>query len=144
MTLQTSVVLITLALLCVSQSATAQGNLVVNGGFDTDASGLTITNVNSSGGGGYQSDFGNPPGSVRLNNLSSPKDPTASQIINGLTPGIFISFQETIAVEGKMLRTIVLEWHSTEISYLKQQPRQTSSVSIVSASITRPLQRARF
>jgi hypothetical protein len=87
MTLQTSVVLITLALLCVSQSATAQGNLVVNGGFDTDASGLTITNVNSSGGGGYQSDFGNPPGSVRLNNLSSPKDPTASQIINGLTPG---------------------------------------------------------
>lgn len=44
-------VLICLMLLSSAQSATAQVNLVVNGGFDTDASGWTITNV--SDGGGY-------------------------------------------------------------------------------------------
>jgi hypothetical protein len=80
------IVLITLMLLCFAQSAVAQGNLVVNGGFDTDASGWTITNV--SAGGGYISFVGNPAGSVYLNNPSLPPVPTASQEINSLTPGV--------------------------------------------------------
>jgi len=87
MTLNISVVLIALALSCFSQSATAQGNLVVNGGFDTDSSGWILTNISVSEGGGYHATFGNPPGSVLLYNPSLPEDPTASQIINGLTPG---------------------------------------------------------
>ena len=81
-----TVILISLMLLSFAQSATAQGNLVVNGGFDTDASGWTITNV--SGGGGYVSFVGNPAGSVYLNNPSLPPVPTASQTINSLTPGV--------------------------------------------------------
>jgi hypothetical protein len=87
MTLKTSVVLTALALSCFSQSATAQGNLVVNGGFDTDTSGWILTNLNVSEGGGYLSAVGNPPGSVSLYNPSSPKIPTASQAINNLTIG---------------------------------------------------------
>jgi hypothetical protein len=65
----------------------AQGNLVVNGGFDTDASGWTIANVGS--GGGYSSSIGNPPGSVMLYNPlfgSLYPSPTASQEIYSLTP----------------------------------------------------------
>ena len=87
MILKTSMVLTILALSCFSQSATAQGNLVFNGGFDTDTSGWAITNANVSAGGGYLSSFGNPPGSVLLYNPSSPHIPTASQVINSLTPG---------------------------------------------------------
>ncbi len=78
-------VLTTLMPLCFTLSAMAQGNLVVNGGFDTDASGWTITNV--SGGGGYASSVGNPPGSIYLYNPLSQYYPTASQTINSLTPG---------------------------------------------------------
>jgi PEP-CTERM motif len=62
----------------------AQGNLVVNGGFDTDASGWTLTNVSSDG---YQSSTGNPPGSVLLYNSSSLAASTASQEINSLILG---------------------------------------------------------
>ena len=69
--------------------ATAQGNLVVNGGFDTDTSGWTITNVSE--GGGYLSFFGNPSGSVYLYNPSSPHSPGASQTITSLTPGAIYS-----------------------------------------------------
>lgn len=79
-TLKASMVLTVLALSCSSQSIMAQGNLVVNGGFDTDASGWTLTN-----GSGYQSSFGNPPGSILLSN-DSINAPTASQEINSLTP----------------------------------------------------------
>ena len=78
-------VLICLMLLSFAQSATAQVNLVVNGGFDTSASGWTITNV--SGGGGYLSSAGDPAGSVLLYNPASPNLPTASQEINSLVPG---------------------------------------------------------
>jgi hypothetical protein len=72
---------------CFQELALAQGNLVVNGSFDTNASDWIITNV--SGLGGYQSNFGNPAGSVALYNaaLSSNNIPTASQEINSLTPG---------------------------------------------------------
>jgi hypothetical protein len=85
MTLKISIVLTALALSCLPQLATAQGNLVVNGGFDTDASGWIITNIDS--GSGYRSLAGNPPGCVLLYNLSHQNNPTASQEINGLTPG---------------------------------------------------------
>jgi hypothetical protein len=91
MTFKTSIVLIALALSCFSQSATAQGNLVVNGGFDTDASGWVITNIYVPYGGGYHSTFGDPPGSILLYNPNfgfSIPFPTASQEINSLTPGV--------------------------------------------------------
>ena len=64
----------------------AQGNLVVNGGFDFNAAGWIITNVLGSG---YESTKGNPPGDVALDSLSPSlsTDPTASQTITSLTPG---------------------------------------------------------
>ena len=80
-------ILTILILSCFIQSVAAQGNLVVNGGFDTDTSGWVITNVEIDAGGGYSSSFGNPPGSVSLYDLSPPNVPTASQEINSLSPG---------------------------------------------------------
>jgi hypothetical protein len=83
---QTVVDILTILILsCFIQSVVAQGNLVVNGGFDTDASGWTLTNV----GFGYLPTGGNPPGCVDLDNPSSLYAPTASQEINSLTPGTF-------------------------------------------------------
>ena len=77
-----------LVLSCLQQPANAQGNLVVNGGFDHNASGWTMTNVDISEGGGYYISIGNPPGSVFLYNPSfNVFVPTASQEINSLTPG---------------------------------------------------------
>ena len=68
------------------QFATAQGNLVVNGGFNTDASGWMMTNIDI-GWGGWSSQ-GNPGGSFVLNNLpSSSTEPTIGQTINSLTVG---------------------------------------------------------
>ena len=80
-------ILTILLLSCFIQSVAAQGNLIVNGGFDTDTSGWVITNVEVDAGGGYSSSFGNPAGSVFLYNLSFAYIPTASQEINSLTPG---------------------------------------------------------
>jgi hypothetical protein len=82
-----AVVLTILMLSYFAQSVTAQGNLIVNGGFDTDASGWVITNVYVPEGGGYVSNYGNPPGSIFLYNPSLPGIPAASQEINSLTPG---------------------------------------------------------
>ena len=45
MTLKTYIVLTALALSCFPQLITAQGNLVVNGGFDTNADGWTAVNI---------------------------------------------------------------------------------------------------
>ena len=64
------------------QSVLAQGNLVVNGSFDTDTSDWILTN-----GASYNALFGNPAGSVALDNPDSKNAPTASQEINSLTPG---------------------------------------------------------
>ncbi len=64
----------------------AQGNLVSNGGFDTDAAGWTTNNLGL--GAGYRSSKGNPGGFFVLD--SSPllvADPTISQIITGLAIG---------------------------------------------------------
>jgi hypothetical protein len=89
-TLKANTVLTILGLSCSTQSVTAQANLVVNGGFDTDASGWAITNVYASYGGGFTSSVGNPAGSVFLYNPNfgpSHPPPTASQEISSLTPG---------------------------------------------------------
>ncbi len=73
------------ALLGSLESATAQGNLVVNGGFDTDASGWTVVNVGS--GGGYVSESGIPGGYFYISGPPSTPPPSISQTINGLIPG---------------------------------------------------------
>ena len=76
------------ACLLIPRLVTAQGNLVFNGGFDSNANGWTI--INTPGGFGYSTVAGNPGGGVLLDNIapSSSSDPTASQTINSLTPGI--------------------------------------------------------
>jgi hypothetical protein len=67
----------------------AQGNLIVNGGFDIDSSGWTLTNVAGNGGAG-PGDKGNPGGMISLKSVtpSPATDPTISQTVNSLTPGI--------------------------------------------------------
>jgi hypothetical protein len=66
-----------LSLLCLPQLATAQGNLVVNGGFGTSAAGWMLT------GAVYNGYSGDPAGSLALTALTA----SASQTINGLAPG---------------------------------------------------------
>ncbi len=78
MTLKISVVLITLALSNLPQLAAAQGNLVVNGGFD-GPDGWTFAFPAY-----YNVKNGNPPPDVVLDGESA----TASQTINSLNPGI--------------------------------------------------------
>ncbi|MFC6221992.1 FG-GAP-like repeat-containing protein [Hymenobacter artigasi] len=59
---------------------------VVNGTFDTNATGWTAANVD--GNGGYRSTGGNPGGMYILNdNGNSTTDPTLSQTVTGLTVG---------------------------------------------------------
>src|SRR5437867_3626864 len=75
--------------------ATAQGNLVANGGFDTDASGWT-TNASS----GYYDRFkGNPGGCFTLTSPST-NTPMISQTINGLVPGSHYAISGTYSIEG--------------------------------------------
>ncbi len=78
------IVLISLVRWCFDQSVMAQGNLVINGGFDTDASGWTTTNEYKFG---YVSTKGNPGGYFFLYTNSSSLTPMISQTINGLIPG---------------------------------------------------------
>ena len=66
------------------QFVKAQGNLVVNGGFNTDASGWMTTNEF---GFGYVSDKGDPGGYFFLYSSSSSLTPTISQTISNLIPG---------------------------------------------------------
>ncbi|MGA3283798.1 MAG: hypothetical protein ABSD57_04985 [Verrucomicrobiota bacterium] len=83
MTLKTYIALTALALLLLPQLATAQGNLVVNGGFDTSANDWILTN------GAYWPEYGNSGWAVALDKEppSPSTEPTASQIITGLVPG---------------------------------------------------------
>ena len=83
--------------LIASGSALAQGNLVVNGGFDGSGTGWSITNT--PGGFGFQYSLGAPGGSILLDNIdpSADSDPTASQTIRGFTPG------KTYVVSGDYL-----------------------------------------
>ena len=75
--LKTSLTVTALTFLCFPQLTKAQGNLVVNGGFDTSATGWTLT------GGYYNVKNGNPPGDVVLAGLTA----SASQTIDGLIVG---------------------------------------------------------
>ncbi len=81
--LKSGIVFATVILLGSLESATAQGNLVVNGSFDIGFSGWEASNV---AGIGYDSQKGNPGGCFDLFGNQNPA--TISQTINGLTPGI--------------------------------------------------------
>ena len=72
-----AIVLTILTLLYLPRMATAQGNLVVNGGFDANAGGWTLT-----GSGRYDAKNGNPSGEVDFGGSEG----AASQAINSLTP----------------------------------------------------------
>ncbi len=86
-------------LILAARHLVAQGNLVVNGGFDTDASGWMLTN-----GAAYADSKGDPGGWVGLNSGTGPApislNPTASQIINGLVP------DQTYSISGDLKKTI--------------------------------------
>jgi hypothetical protein len=71
-------------LILTSRHLVAQGNLVMNGSFDTDATGWTLTN-----GAAWIPDKIDPGGFIGLDSLapSPTTDPTAYQLINGLTLG---------------------------------------------------------
>lgn len=78
--------IVTLACVWCPDWAAAQ-NFVLNGGFDTNAVGWTATNTEN--GGGYRSSKGNPGGFFHLDTQpSSTTDPTISQQVNGLIPGV--------------------------------------------------------
>jgi hypothetical protein len=85
MTLKTTLVAAGSALSLLPQLATAQGNLVVNGTFTGNVYGWALAN-----GSIYQSVLGNPGGCVLLDNVppSAVTDPTASQTVTGLIPGV--------------------------------------------------------
>jgi hypothetical protein len=75
--------------------ALGQGNLVVNGTFDTDALGWSFMNGNSY----FDIKGGNPPGSVVLDEFTpSGSDPTISQTVGSL------STAETYVVTGEYRR----------------------------------------
>ncbi|HEY1716720.1 MAG TPA: hypothetical protein VGH42_00310 [Verrucomicrobiae bacterium] len=80
--MKTHITSIMLGLFLFPRFVGAQGNLVINGGFDTDASGWAVTNV---AGSGYVSG-GDPGGCFGLVNTPS-YVPTISQEIDGLIPG---------------------------------------------------------
>jgi hypothetical protein len=84
--------LFTLAVLLLPRWSGAQGNLIINGGFDTDASGWT-TNISS---GFFQSSKGNPGGVFTLLG-------TISQTVNGLNPGSSYLISGNYEVEGGAL-----------------------------------------
>ena len=130
-----SILLTALALAYIPQSATAQGNLVFNGGFDHDASGWTATNIQVGVGYGYDPLKGHPGGCFRLWSSSS-LTPMISQSINGLIPGSTYLVSGDYSVEGGTLGstpsfgvavdgiylfedapTIRTAWHSFAFSY---------------------------
>jgi hypothetical protein len=92
MFLKTSLGLVALACLCFPHLAKAQGNLVVNGGFDTSATGWTLA------GAYYDIKYGDPAGDVELLGGTA----SASQTINGLIAGttyiVSGNYQGTVGV----------------------------------------------
>ena len=91
-------VLTTLLLVSVPHGARAQGTVVVNGGFDTSAAGWTLSD-----GSFFGASFGNPPGSVRLDNANpSPSiTPSASQTVTGLVSGATYAVSGDYLLQGK-------------------------------------------
>jgi len=139
MTLKSHVILTALVLSCFPQLAIAQGNLVVNGGFTTNANGWTLT-----GAAFANSKNGNPPPDVVLGGGQ-----TASQTINSLSPGTLynvsgdyccygsdhtnISFE--VSVNGVLLFETAaptnLNWNSFNFGYAA-----TSSSAVLELSQT--------
>jgi hypothetical protein len=140
-----------LALLTLPHLTLAQGNLILNGGFDTSANGWTI--INTPGGFGYSSVGGNPGGCVLLDNVSPSlsSDPTASQTVNILTPGITYvvsgDYQQGkdrgggsvtnasfgVAIDGNVLFSAVapgnFTWQHFSFSYIASSASATVSLS---------------
>ena len=83
MTLKISIVLMVLALSCLPLVAIAQGNLVVNGTFESGSTGWTLIN------GAIVAGAGDPgiAGFLVSSNSSPANEPTASQAIGGLFAG---------------------------------------------------------
>ena len=96
--MKTAIVLTAVVLSCFSQSANAQGNLVVNGGFDTNAVGWTLT-----GAAFANAKDGNLLPDVML------AGGTASQTINSLNPGILYTVSGDYACDGTDHTTISFE-----------------------------------
>ena len=96
-----SILLTALALSYIPQPATAQGNLVVNAGFNYDASGWIATNVAITA--GYDPLKGHPGGCFWLWSGSSSLEPVVSQTINGLIPGSTYLVSGDYSVEGGTL-----------------------------------------
>jgi hypothetical protein len=85
--LPTAIILLTALLLVFPQLVNAQGNLVINGSFDVDASGWTTSNIGNNG--GYVNAKGDPGGYFFLGSAthSSSIYPTISQTVTGLIAG---------------------------------------------------------
>jgi hypothetical protein len=91
-----------LVLLCLYlPRALAQGNLVLNGAFDTDAT-AWITNTWS---GYYEHLKGNPGGCFTLTSLTTNLS-TISQNVNGLVPGSNYAISGSYSVEGGNLGSV--------------------------------------
>ncbi|MGA9449869.1 MAG: PEP-CTERM sorting domain-containing protein [Verrucomicrobiia bacterium] len=137
------VVLICLMLLSCAQSATAQVNLVFNGGFDVSSNGLNPDGWTLSGPASYNVKNGNPAPDVVLQGLGK-----ASQTINNLNSGtIYIvsgDYQGTtggsstipsfgVAFDGVYMFEVAsptnLNWYSFNFEYIA-----TSSSAVLSLS----------
>ncbi|MGH7993515.1 MAG: hypothetical protein ACREDQ_08365 [Limisphaerales bacterium] len=139
---------IALMLLLAQDRVAGQGNLVINGDFDGNASSWTLTNI--SAGFGYQSLEGDPGGCVALdgpNSLSA--FPNASQTITSLTPGaIYIvsgnyrkmkgaspDYSFGVAMDGVFFFEAVstvpvdLTWYSFSFQYTANSPSSVLSLS---------------
>ena len=84
----------------------AQGNLVVNGGFNNDASGWLTTNVASWA--GYEPAKGNPGGTFLLAAPTDSSEPAGLyQLITGLTVGNIYTISGDYDVEASSLQKIL-------------------------------------
>jgi hypothetical protein len=146
--MKTHIVLAALALLLLPRLATAQGNLVANGGFNANASSWTLTNIST--GFGYQSIGGDPGGCVALDGPNSLfAFPTASQTITSLTPGAIYTvsgnyrqgkgnspdYSFGVAMDGVFFFEaattvpIDLTWYSFSFQYTANSPSAVLSLS---------------
>jgi hypothetical protein len=127
----------------------AAQNLIINGGFDTNATGWTASNVSRLG--GWACCKGNPGGFFQLDTTPSPTtDPTISQVINGLTPGVSYAVSGVyeklidwgggsltnlsfgVAVDGVFRYEVPQSgwaWHSFGFAFVATSPSVTLSIS---------------
>jgi hypothetical protein len=137
-----NVILLITLLLILPHRAKAQGNLVINGGFDVDASGWTLTNVLI----GYDA-LGGDPGGYLILTAGVSKVPMASQTIIDLTPsttyfisGSYIAFKGNstdpsfgVAVDGIFLFDATdpgdFTWHDFDFLYTATSPSVVLSFS---------------